>query len=97
MKTVALRMPIERFVRSPELASISILEVALYSCEVALLAANLDLAHGDIEDLPHGSSALRASAVLRASRRLANALADYRDALDREERREAKIRQQLSF
>lgn len=90
MKTIALRMPIERLSRSPELASISILDAALYSCEIALLAANLDLAHGDIEDLPQNSSALRANVVLRASRRLANALADYRDALDREERRKAK-------
>jgi hypothetical protein len=39
VNSIALRLPIERFARSPELASITTLEAALNSCEIALLAA----------------------------------------------------------
>lgn len=91
MNIISLHTPIERLTRSPELAVISILETALNSCKIALLAANPDLAYGDIADLTRGSSSLKANAVLIASRRLAEALAAYRDALDREERRRGRM------
>ncbi len=78
---------IERVARSPELASISILEAVLATCETALLAAHPEVAHGALDVCERGSSAMRAHAVLVAGHRLATSLAAYREALGREERR----------
>ncbi len=78
---------IERVARSPELASISILEAVLTTCETALLAAHPEVAHGALDVCERGSSAMRAHAVLVTTHRLATALAAYREALGREERR----------
>jgi hypothetical protein len=81
---------IERVARSPELASISILEAVLTTCETALLAAHPEVAHGALDVCERGSSAMRAHAVLVAGHRLATSLAAYREALGREERRVLK-------
>lgn len=86
MNQLSLRLPVERYARSPELAPLSILEAALGACEVALLAAHQEIAHGALDVCPRGSSAMRAHAILVASHRLAVALAAYREALGKEER-----------
>ena len=93
MNSLALRPPIERFARSPELASLAILEATLSTCETALLAAHPEVAHGALDICERGSSAMRAHSILIASRRLATALAAYREALGREERRQVRDRQ----
>jgi hypothetical protein len=90
VKELSLRLPIERYARSPELAALAILEAALGACEVALFAAHQELAHGALDVCPRGSSALRAHGILVAGRRLNVDLASYREALDREERRTRK-------
>jgi len=87
VNALSLRPPIERFARSPELASLTILESVLATCEAALFAAHPEVAHGALDVCERGSSAMRAHAILVASRRLATALAAYREALGREERR----------
>lgn len=93
MNSLSLRPPIERFARSPELASLSILEAALATCEAALMAAHPEVAHGALDVRERGSSAMRAHAILVASRRIATTLAAYREALGREERRHLRLRQ----
>jgi hypothetical protein len=86
----ALHLPVERYSRSPELAPLAILEAALGACEVAIFAAHAELAHGALDVAPKGSSAMRAHGLLVAGHRLATALAAYREALGREERRRRK-------
>jgi hypothetical protein len=86
----ALHLPVERYSRSPELAPLAILEAALGACEVAIFAAHAELAHGALDVMPKGSSTMRAHGLLIAGHRLATALAAYREALGREERRRRK-------
>jgi hypothetical protein len=93
MNALSLRPPIERFARSPELASLAILEAALTTSEIALLAAHPEVAHGALDCCERGSSAMRAHAILVALRRLATTLAAYHEALGREERRHVRERQ----
>lgn len=64
MTSLALLPSLERLARSPELASLSILEAALPSCENALLAAHPEVAHGALDECERGSSAMRAHAIL---------------------------------
>lgn len=98
MKQLSLRLPVERYARSPELAPLAILDAALDACEVAIFAAHQELAHGALDVCPRGSSAMRAHAILVAAHRLNVALASYREALDKEERRARKARNlNLSF
>jgi predicted metallopeptidase len=87
VNALSLRPPIERFARSPELAPLTILESVLATCEAALFAAHPEVAHGALDICDRGSSAMRAHAILVATRRLATALAVYRETLGREERR----------
>jgi hypothetical protein len=91
--SLSLRPPIERFARSPELAVLTILEAALATSDAALMAAHPEVAHGALDVCERGSSAMRAHAILVASRRLATALAAYREALGREERRHVRERE----
>ncbi len=84
---------IDRVTRTPELASVSILEAVLATCETALLAAHPEVAHGALDVCERGSSAMRAHAILVTSHRLATCLAAYRQALGREERRLLRDRQ----
>jgi predicted metallopeptidase len=93
VNSLSLRPPIERYARSPELAPLSILEAALAACEAALMAAHPEVAHGAIDICERGSSAMRAHAILVASRRIATTLAAYHEALGREERRHVRKRQ----
>lgn len=86
-----------RFERSPELAPLEILDAALEVSQTALLAAHVELAHGDIDDSTRGSCAMRANAVIVQARRLAAALAAYREAVDRDTRRAARERCRLPF
>jgi hypothetical protein len=96
--SLALRPPIERFARSPELASLAILDATLATCEIALLAAHPEVAHGALDVCERGSSAMRAHAILIACRRLATTLAAYREALGREERRQRRdLQRDLPF
>jgi hypothetical protein len=80
---------LERF---PELAALAILETALTASEAALLASYAELYNGALEGIPRGSSVLRANTVIIHARRLAAALATYRDSLDRDARREERER-----
>lgn len=96
MKQLSVRLPVERYARSPELAPLAILDAALGACEVALFAAHQELAHGALDICPRGSSAMRAHGILVASQRLNVALASYRQALDKDERRARKA-QNLSL
>ena len=97
MTRSVLAMPVERFARSPELAALQILDDALRTCEVALLAAQPELAHGALDVAPRGSSPMRAHAVLVAAHRLAAAIAAYRQALGREERSTRKMNDGIHF
>jgi len=92
-----LPLPIDRYARSPELAPLAILETAIVACQVALLAAQPEVAYGAIEVCPKGSSAMRAHGVLVAAHRLATALAAYREALGKEERRTRRQQDRLPF
>jgi hypothetical protein len=92
-----LHPPVERFARSPELASLTILESVLATCEAALLAAHPEVAHGALEVCERGSSPMRAHAILVAARRLGTALASYREALGREERRRIRDDRRIPF
>jgi len=92
-----LSMPVERFVRSPELAALQILDATLTACEVALLAAHPELAHGALDVCPRMSSPMRAHSILVACRRLGTALAAYREALGREERRARREQMSIPF
>ena len=93
MNSLPLRLPIERLERSPELAYLAILEAALAACDAALFAAHPEIAHGALDVCERGSSAMRAHGILVAAHRLATALAAYREALGREERRQHRDRQ----
>jgi len=93
-----LRLPLPPHLeRAPELAALSILDAALTASEAALLASHLELYNGVVDGLPRGASALRANAVIVLARRLAAALAAYRDALDREARRDERARYRVGF
>ena len=97
MRQLHLRLPIPPFLeRSPELAPLAILDAALSASEAALLAEHADLYNGATDDAPRGSSVLRANAIIVLARRLAAALVAYRDALDRDVRRE-KSRHRMPF
>lgn len=98
MRQLRLRLPLPPMLeRSPELAALAILEAALTASEAALLAAYAELYNGAVDGIPRGSSVLRANAVIIHARRLAAALATYRDSLDREALREGRARHRISF
>jgi hypothetical protein len=82
---------------SPELAALPILEVALTASEAALLATYAELYNGALDGIPRGASVLRANAVIIHARRLAAAVASYRDSLDRDALREERARHRASF
>lgn len=90
MNALSLRPPVERFARSPERASLTILESVLATGEAALFAVHPEVAHGALDICERRSSAMRAHAVLAAARRLSTTLAAYREALGREERRRVR-------
>lgn len=93
-----LRLPIPPLLeRSPELAALAILDAALTASEAALLASHTDLYNGATDCNPRGSSVLRANAVIIHARRLATAIAAYRDSLDRDARRVERDRHRTSF
>ena len=93
-----LRLPIPpRLEAAPELAPLTILEVALTACEAALLASYAEIYHGALEGSPRGSSAVRASSIITHARRLSAVIAAYRDALDREDRRADRERRRRPF
>ena len=97
MRQLRLRLPIPLLERSPELAALAILDAALSASEAALLASYAELYNGALDGIPRGSSVLRANAVIIHARRLATTLASYRDALDRDARREERARERISF
>lgn len=98
MRQLRLRLPLPPMLeRSPELAVLAILEAALTASEAALLAAYAELYNGALEGIPRGASVLRANAVIIHARRLAAALANYRDSLDRDALREERARHRTSF
>jgi hypothetical protein len=93
-----LRLPIPPVLEhSPELAPLAILDTALTACEAALLASYAEIYHGAIDAAPRGSSVLRANAIITHSRRLAAAIAAYRDAVDRDALRAHRERQRNPF
>lgn len=90
MRQLRLRLPIPPLLeRAPELAALAILETALCASEAALLASYAELYNGALalDGIARGASVLRANAVILHARRLAVAIAAYRDALDRDDRR----------
>lgn len=98
MSQLRLRLPLPPMLqRSPELAALAILEAALTASEAALLAAYAELYNGALDGIPRGASVLRANAVIIHARRLAAALATYRDSLDRDALREERARHRISF
>ena len=93
MRQLRLRLPRPPLLEhTPELAALTILEVALSASEVALLASYPELYNGALDGFPRGSSALRGNAIIIQARRLSVALAEYRDALGRDARREERTR-----
>lgn len=72
--------------RSPELAPLAILDAALATSESALLAACPEL-HMPPEHAHRGATTRRANTVILQARRLAAAIAAYRDAIERDARR----------
>lgn len=97
MNQLSLRLPLPPDLeRSPELAPLAILDAALTACEAALLASYAEIYHG-VGGAPRGSSRLRAGAVITQARRLGTVLAAYRDAVDRDARREHRRRRSLPF
>ena len=97
MKQLSLRLPAPPVLEhSPELAPLAILDAALTACEAALLASYAELFHG-VGEHPRSSSLLRASAVITQARRLGTVLAAYRDAVDRDARREDRLRRRRVF
>ena len=98
MRQLRLRLPRPQMLeRTPELAALAILDAALTASEAALLASNAELYNGALEGVPRGSSVLRANTVIIHARRLAAALATYRDSLDRDALREQRARHRISF
>jgi hypothetical protein len=98
LRQLHLRLPIPPVLeRCPELAPLAILDAALTACEAALLASYAEIHHGAIEDAPRGSSVLRANAIITQGRRLAAAIAAYRDAVDRDALREHRERHRQPF
>ena len=98
MTELRLRLPIPpRLEASPELAPLAILAVALTACEAALLASWAELYNGALDGIPRGSTVLRAYDVILRARRLATAIAAYRDSLDRDARREERARNRMPF
>jgi hypothetical protein len=80
-----LRLPIPPALEhSPELASLAILDTTLVVSETALLASYPELFHGAYDDAKRGSSVLRANTIITHARRLAAAIAAFREAVDRE-------------
>ena len=93
MRQLPFRLPRPPLLEhTPELAALTILEVALLASEVALLASYPELYNGALDGFPRGSSALRGNAIIIQARRLSVALAEYRDALGRDARREERTR-----
>jgi hypothetical protein len=93
----ALRLPVETFARSPELAPLAILENVLLACEASLFAAHIELAHGALDHSSRASSPMRAHVILVAARRLGTAIASYREALAKENRQTKKLCQYELF
>ena len=92
-----LRLPLPPvFERSPELASLAILDATLAVTETALLASFGAGYDGSVDDTRR-SSVLRANAIITQARRLAAAVAAYRDALQREALRAERERRKRSF
>jgi hypothetical protein len=85
------------FERSPELASLAILDATLAVTETALLASFGAGYDGSFDDARRGSPVLRANAIITHARRLAAAIAAYRDALDREALRAVRGGRKRSF
>lgn len=96
MNTLGLRLP-PAFERFPELASLAILDATLAVTETALLASFGAGYDGSSDDTARGSSMLRAHAIITQARRLAAAIAAYRDALDREARRMERACRRRTF
>lgn len=98
MRQLRLRLPRPPLLeRTPELAALAILEAALTASEAALLASYAELYNGALDGIPRGASVLRANTVIIHARRLAAALATYRDSLDRDALREHRARHRTSF
>ena len=83
--------------RSPELASLAILDVAITVTVSALLSSYPELFHGTFDDAPCGASVLRANALITQARRLAASIAAFSEAVDRETLRENRARRQRPF
>lgn len=96
MRQLSLPLP-PSLQRWPELASLAILDAALSASESALLAVCPEIHCGAIGRASRASTVVRANAVILQARRLAAALAAYRNAVDREARREDREIARRSF
>jgi hypothetical protein len=81
----------------PELAALAILDAALCASEYALLAVCPEILHGASDGAPRGSTVVRANALILQARRLAAAIAAYRNAVERDARRADRERHSSSF
>ena len=99
MRQLPIRFPLlpSLFDDSPELAPLAILDTALLACEAALLAANPELMHGQVDACPRASAAMRANTLIVQARRLSTALAAYREAVTRDTRRHARDLERRGF
>ncbi len=96
MKQLLIPFPpaLERY---PELASLAILDTALSASEYALLAVCPEILHGSLDGAPLGPTVVRANTLILQARRLAAAIAAYRDAVERDARRVDRARQRAPF
>lgn len=97
MSQLSLRLPASAALqRAPELAALAILDAALTASEAALIASYAELLHG-IGEHARTSTLMRANAVITQARRLGTVLAAYREAVDRDARRENSLRRRHVF
>lgn len=99
MRILPRRFPLlaALFEDAPELACLAVLDTALLVSEGALLAAHPDLMHGQVDNTSRASPTMRANALIVQARRLAAALAAYREAVDLQARRAARQLAQRHF
>jgi hypothetical protein len=81
----------------PELAALAILDTALAASEYALHAVCPEIFHGTLDGAARDSTVVRANALILQARRLAVAIAAYRDAVERDARRADRERHRTSF
>jgi hypothetical protein len=81
----------------PELAPLAILDVALSAVEYTLKAVCPEITYGTPNGATASSIIVRANALILQARKLAAAIAAYRDAVERDTRRTHGEQQRRTF